>query len=286
MNDITLRRIQPRDEAALAALWRACFGDSDGFIAAFLAAINTLGGGVAAEIDGRVVGAAYALCAQTLRTPDGATARVGYIYGVGVDSSCRSRGIGRAVTRAARDLALDLGAEIISTLPASPGLYAWYEDVLGVQRRLCRRCTRLDSAPGVPVAPISGADYLARREAICAALPHLTLTPAAIEFEAAFLAEYGGGLYSVGGNAVAAAYVEDGRAVVRELLGAPSGMSRQYAAAVGAALGAATCELWRECAPVGAPDAALDEDGGDITEDYIAADHPLPDGIIWGVSFD
>lgn len=286
MNDLILRCIEPRDEAALAALWRACFGDSDGFIAAFLAAINTLGGGVAAEVDGRVVGAAYALCAQALRTPDGAAACVGYIYGVGVDSSCRSRGIGRAVTRAARDLALDLGAEIIATLPASPGLYAWYEDVLGVQRRLFRRCTRLGSAPGVPVAPISGADYLARRESICAARPHLALTPAAIEFESAFLAEYGGGLYSVGGDAVAAAYFEDGRTIVRELLGAPRGMSRQYAAAVGAALGAATTELWQECAPDGAPECALGGHDEDILEGYIAADCPLPDGIIWGVSFD
>lgn len=286
MNELTLRPIEKRDEAALAALWRACFGDSDGFIAAFLTAISTLGGGVAAEVDGRVVGAAYAICAQALRTPDGASARVGYIYGVGVDSSCRSRGIGRAVTRAARELALGLGAEIIATLPAEGGLYAWYEDVLGVRMRLCRRCTRVDSAPGVPVAPISGADYLARREVICAARPYIALTPAAIEFEAAFLAEYGGGLYSVGGDAVAAAYVENGRAVVRELLGAPRGMERQYAAAVGAALGAATVEQWRECAPGGAPECALYENDEDITEGYIATDCPLPDGIIWGVSFD
>lgn len=283
MNDITLRCIQPRDEAALAALWRECFGDSDGFITAFLAAINTLGGGVAAEVDGRVVGAAYALCAQTLVCPGGASSRVGYIYGVGVDGASRSRGIGRAVTRAARALALGLGADIIATLPAEPGLYAWYEDVLDVHRRLCRRCTRLNSAPGVPVAPISGTDYLARRETICAERPHLMLSPAAIEFEAAFLAEYGGGLFAVGGDAVAAAYVENDRAVVRELLGAPRGMLRQYATAVGAALGAATCELWQEYAPGGAPDGALD---GNMTEGYIATDLPLPDGIIWGVSFD
>lgn len=283
MNELTLRPIEKRDEDALAALWRACFGDSDGFIAAFLAAISTLGGGVAAEVDGRVVGAAYAICAQALRTPDGAEARVGYIYGVGVDSSCRSRGIGRAVTRAAKDLALDLGAEIIATLPAEAGLYAWYEDVLGVQMRLCRRRTCVDSAPGVPVAPISGADYLARREIICAALPHLTLTPAAIEFEAAFLREYGGGLFAVGDGAIAAAYVEDGRAVVRELLGAPCGAHEECAAAVGAALGTATTELWRECAPGGAPESAPD---GQKTEGYIASDSPLPEGIIWGVSFD
>lgn len=283
MNDITLRCIQPRDEAALAALWRECFGDSDGFIAAFLAAINTLGGGVAAECGGRVVGAAYAICAQTLVCPDGKSSRVGYIYGVGVLGEYRSRGIGRAVTQAARQLALELGAEVISTLPAKAALYAWYEDVIGTQIRLARRCTRLASAPGVPVAPISGTDYLARRETICTERPHLMLSPAAIEFEAAFLAEYGGGLFAVGGDAVAAAYVENDRAVVRELLGAPSCIQRQYAAAVGAALGAATCELWQEYAPGGAPDSTLD---GDLTEGYIATDRPLPDGIIWGVSFD
>lgn len=283
MNDITIRRIETRDEAALAALWRECFGDSDGFIAAFLAAINTLGGGVAAELDGRIVGAAYAICAQTLVCPGGKNARIGYIYGVGVLGEYRSRGVGRAVTRAAKDLALDLGAEIISTLPAEAALYAWYEDVIDVQMRLSRRYMRLDSAPGAAVVPIPGADYLARREKICAALPHLTLTPAAIEFEAAFLREYGGGLFAVGDGAIAAAYVEDRRAVVRELLGAPNCMQRQYAAAVGAALGAATTELWREFAPGDTPECAPD---GEKTEGYIAADSPLPEGIIWGVSFD
>lgn len=283
MNDITIRHIKERDEAALTALWRECFGDSDGFIAAFLAAINTLGGGVAAECGGRIVGAAYAICAQTLVCPGGKNTRVGYIYGVGVLGDYRSRGVGRAVTRAARQLALDLGAELISTLPAEAGLYAWYEDVIGAKMQLGRRCTHLASAPGAAVAPISGADYLARREIICAALPHLTLTPAAIEFEAAFLREYGGGLFAVGDGAIAAAYVEDGRAVVRELLGAPCGAHEECAAAVGAALGTATTELWRECAPGGAPESAPD---GQKTEGYIASDSPLPEGIIWGVSFD
>lgn len=283
MSEIILRRAERADYPALGELWRECFGDSDRFIEAFFAALDSIGGGMVAECDGCIAGAAYAICDAQLVRPGDTPLRVGYIYGVGVHDNYRSRGIGRAVTRAAKELALTLGARIISTLPAEDGLYPWYEDVIGVKKRMSRTCTSLYSSPTVSVVPISATDYNARRESICLSLPHLRLFPAAMEFEAAFLREYGGGLFAVGDGAIAAAYVDNDRAVVRELLGAAESLRCEYAAAVGAALGTETVELWREC---GFAESGVHANEVGHIDGYIAADRSLPDGLVWGISFD
>lgn len=283
MSDIILRRAERADYPALGKLWRECFGDSDGFIEAFFAALDSIGGGMVAECDGCIAGAAYAICDAQLVLPGDTPLCVGYIYGVGVHDNYRSRGIGRAVTRAAKELALALGAQIISTLPAEDGLYPWYEDVIGVKKLMSRTCTNLSSSPAVSVAPISASDYNARRESICSSLPHLSLSIAAMEFEAAFLREYGGGLFAVGDGAIAAAYVDNDRAVVRELLGAAESLQCDYAAAVGAALYTETVELWREC---GFAESGVHANTPGHIDGYIAADRPLPAGLVWGISFD
>lgn len=272
MSEVNLRRAVHEDFAALGSLWKECFGDTEGFISAFFSALPTLGGGVVAEIDGCIAGAAYALTGQSVITPGNSHSRVGYIYGVGVAEKYRSHGIGRSATLAARELAYALGADIIATLPAEESLYAWYESILGVNHRLYRTKTELESRALADVAPISAEEYLTRREAILAARPHLCLSPASAEFENAMLREYGGGLYAVGECAIAAAYVENGKAVVRELLGkAEQETLCAYAAAVGAALNCPTAELWQAC-----------EKG----QSYIAADSPLPSDFVWNLSFD
>lgn len=272
MSEVSLRRAEHADFAALGALWEECFGDTEGFISAFFAALPTLGGGVVAEINGRIAGAAYVLTGQSVITPPNPPARAGYIYGVGVGEKYRSHGIGRRVTLAARELAYALGADIVATLPAEESLYAWYEDILGVKYRLYRAKTELESRALADVAPISAEEYLARRETILAAKPHLCLSPTATEFENAMLREYGGGLYAVGEGAIAAAYIENGKAVVRELLGkAQPETLCAYAAAVGAALNCPTAELWQE---------------SEKWQSYIAADCPLPSDFVWNLSFD
>lgn len=272
MSEVSLRRAEQGDFAALGALWEECFGDTEGFISAFFSALPALGGGVVAELDGRIAGAAYALTGQSVIIRANPPARVGYIYGVGVGEKFRSHGIGRRVTLAARELAYALGADTIATLPAEEGLYAWYEDILGVKHRLYRTKTELESRAFADVAPISAEEYLMRREAILAARPHLHLSPASMEFENAMLREYGGGLYAVGEGAIAAAYVESGKAVVREVLGkAPPETLYAYAAAVGAALDCPAAELWQ---------------ASDKGQSYIAADRPLPSDFVWNLSFD
>lgn len=272
MSEAILRRAEHRDFAALAALWEECFGDTEGFINSFFSALPSLGGGVVAEIDGHIAGAAYALMGQSLITEDVSPARVGYIYGVGTGEKYRSHGLGRRVTLAARELACALGADIIATLPAEESLYAWYEAILGVKFRLYRAKTELESRAFANIVPLSAEEYLTRRENLLAERPHLRLSLASLEFENAMLREYGGGLYAVGETAIAAAYVENNKAVVREISGkVPQETLCAYAAAVGVALDCPAAELWQASAK---------------GQSYIAADRPLPDGFVWNLSFD
>ncbi len=268
---ITYRECRAEDVPALSALWRECFGDSDGFIEKFFAALPSIGGGIAAEVGGEIAGAAYAVTALSLVTPDGGARRVGYIYGVGVHERFRGLGLGIGVTEAAASLARGMGAELIATLPADEGLYKFYERTLGTRRRLCRERVHIVPCAGAAVSRLDAAEYLRRREALLAARVHLRLDAAAMAFEAAMLAEYSGGLFAVGGG-IAAASLDGGCAVIAELL-LPDGQNnaRKCAAAVCAALGADEGELLLP---------ALEG------ESYIAADGDIPAGCVWDLSFD
>lgn len=273
MSELILRRVQRRDYAALSALWKACFDDTEAFIRQFFAALDSLGGGIAAELDGHIVGAAYALTALELVDRDGTSRRVGYIYGVGVHGEYRSHGVGRAVTLAAAELARELGAEIIATLPAEDGLYAWYEEILDAHFTLYREKYVPDSVQPLTdeVSALSARDYLSARESALQGVPYLRPDAAAMEFEAVLLREYGGGLYRVG-SAIAAAYIEDGCAIVRELICTDAQREAVSAAcAVGRYLGADNVALF------------LPSDRG---ESYILSDKKLPDGCVWNISFD
>lgn len=271
MSELRMRRAERADIPALTALWQECFGDTPAFIARFFALLDELGGGVVAECDGKPAGAAYALCAQSLL--DGAAEkRVGYIYAVGVHERFRSCGVGRAVTRAAGELARALGAELICTLPAEESLYAWYNDVLGVEKRLYRKMRSVPcvGAPKHAVSPVDAPQYLLRRESLLSGKPHLRAQLAAVKLEEALMREYGGGLYAVG-DGIAAAYVDDDRAVVRELLGVSEEAALSAAAGIGAMLGCGTAELWQV------------SDGG---VSYIAADGEICPRCVWNLSFD
>lgn len=272
MGNITLRECRAEDVPALGALWKECFGDSDGFIEKFFAALPAIGGGVAAEVGGELAGAAYAVTAQELALPDGGARRVGYIYGVGVHERFRGLGLGVAVTEEAARLARAMGAELIATLPADEGLYGFYERTLGARRRLCRKRVRIAPREGAAVVRLDGAEYLRRREALLALRAHLRLDGTAMAFEEAMLTEYSGGLFAVGGGA-AAAYLDGARAVMPELLlpAGQGGREREYAAAVCAALGATEGELLLP-SPEG--------------ESYIAADGDIPPDCVWNLSFD
>lgn len=281
MTDFAVREYRAEDIPALEALWLACFEDTPSFVDKFFAALPSIGGGVIAEREGEILGAAYTIDALELISGSGAKlAAVGYIYGVGVYAHARGRGIGAALDRAVYELSRARGAELVTTLPAEDSLYGWYEDILGVKAALWRERRTFDrdvqGEARAQAVRISAREYGAARERLLSERAHIRLSPAALEFEAALLDEYGGGLYAVGGG-IAAGCIEDGCAVIKELI-LPTERSTDTGTDMAENAGAL-------CAAMGAGRALLlvpAEQG----EKYIAADRALPTGCVWNLSFD
>ena len=246
-----IRGYAPADEAALTALWKCCFGDSEELIHGFFALLPELGAGVTAELDGKPVGMAFAICGMALSSGE----KCGYIYAVAVDESCRGFGAGAALTRAAADAARGLGAEIICTLPAEASLYPWYEKLISTRFTLCRCRGIIPAGDARGFDMLSAAEYNARREALLADTPHLTVNDACAELLRLLCEAYGGGLFAVDGG-VAAGYLEDDSCLIRELI-CPDGLRAENAAALARQLGAAKAEL---CSPAPSGDSfvALD----------------------------
>ncbi len=265
MAELRLRQVRPADATALAALWNRVFGDPEELALRFLEKLPALGGGVCAEEDGVLLGAAYAVTDFFL---DGA--RAAYLYAVGVLPEARGRGLGGALSRAAAALGKELGADFVCTLPAEPRLYPWYEGLLGLRCALYRRAERVPSRPGQVVRPLSPEEYGERRERLLAGQSHVRPGPAALAFEKALCRSAGGDLLAVG-EGLAAAYREGERTKLRELL-APRGEDRlRLAAAVGAELGTEQVLLLSPAAE-GIP--------------YLAADRPLPPDCVWNLTMD
>lgn len=271
MSEYLLREYCPGDREGLTALWRQVFGDPERVVAAFFDALQGLGVGAVAAYEGRPVGAAYVLDGLWLADAQGWERRCGYLYAVAVDPEHRHQGLGAALSRKAADLSLSRGAEWICTLPAEPSLYAWYEEILGLRCALYRKRFPVTARPVWPAERLQPGDYLARREALLSGRPHLRPDAAAMAFAGQFCTLFGGGLFACGGG-LCAAYAEDGRALIRELI-APAGVAAaDVAAALCAALG---CREGQYCLPAA--------EG----EPYLAAPAgTLPPDCVWNLSFD
>ena len=265
MAEPIIRRVLPEDTPALAALWRRVFEDPAELSRRFLAELPALGGGVCAEEDGKLLGAAYAVTDYTL-----GERRLAYLYAVAVLPEARGRGLGAALSREAAALGRRLGAEFVCTCPAEDSLYPWYERIIGVRPALRQRTERIACRPGPLPTPLTPEEYGARREALLAGIPHVRPGDAALRREKDNCRICGGDLVAVG-EGIAAVYCEEGVAVLRELI-CPEGTDRQaLSAAVGAALGAERALLYT-------PDAA--------GEPCMTADRPMPAGCVWGLALD
>jgi len=271
MSDLCIREYEKRDHAALTRLWAETFGDDEALISAFLRLLPEMGGCVAAEREGRIVGAAYLITGMELASPAGEKQLLGYLYAVAVEPAARGRGVGAALSRAAFDWGRARGAQILCTQPAEPRLFDWYGEVLGVRCALRRRVETYSSAALEPCMELSCTDYRFWRERMLQERPHIRLGDAALSFQQLLCRSYGGGFFAVG-DGVAAATLENGRCVVRELLCPDEAGRRALAASLGAQLGAAETLLYTP-----------DPDG----EPYIAApDGALPPDCVWNLSFD
>lgn len=260
-----IRGYMPADRTALTALWARCFGDGEELIHGFFALLPELGAGVTAELDGKPVGMAFAICGMTLLGGE----KCGYIYAVAVDEGCRGFGAGAALTRAAADAARGLGAEIICTLPAEASLYPWYEKLISTRFMLCRRRDIIPAGEARGFAPLSAAEYNIRREALLAGKPHLTVNNACAELLHLLCEAYGGGLFAVNGG-VAAGYLEEDTYLIRELI-CPDNLRERNAAALARQLGAAKAELYSPA-----------QSGGS----FVALDSSIPRDTVWNIAFD
>ena len=271
MTEYLLREYRPGDRAALTALWRQVFGDPEAVVAAFYDALPRMGVGAVAEAEGRPVGAAYVLDALALVDAQGLERRCGYLYAVAVDPEHRHQGLGAALSQKAADISLSRGTEFICTLPAEASLYAWYEEILGLGCALHRKQHAVTAGPVWPAERLCPGDYLARREALLAGVPHLRPEAAVMDFAGRFYALFGGGLYACGGG-LCAVYVDDGRALIRELIAPADVAAADVAAALCAALG---CREGQYMLP--------DSEG----EPYLSAPpDSLPVDCVWNLSFD
>lgn len=269
MAEAVIREYCPDDVPELIGLWITVFGDTESFCRNFFEALPDMGSGVVAELDGRIVGAAYTLNGQELIYGTEKTV-VGYIYGVAVFEEYRHRGIGERLVKAVYELSERREAKIVTTLPAEKSLYAWYERLVGLKCSL--RCEKLclKACASEAVMPLSSTEYMIYRENMLRDVPHIHPSNYALEFERQLLCEYGGGFY-LSESGLCAAYSENGRAIIREVISASSDASLKAARAVGAYLGADECEV------------RLPSLNG---TEYVASDMPLPPDCVWNLTFD
>ena len=265
MTEAIIRQVRVEDAEELAALWHRVFDDPEELALAFLSLLPSLGGGVCAEEDGKLLGAAYTVTDYTLGEK-----RAAYLYAIGVLPEARGRGLGKRLTKEAAALGRALGADFVCTLPANAPLYPWYEEQVGVRCALYRGEERVQSRPGPEARPLSPEAYGLRREELLRGRAHVTVGPAALCYEKENCRCFGGDLYALG-NAIAAASVDEGETCIRELLAPPGANLKTLAAALGDRLGTEQALL------------LLPADRG---RPYLAADVPLPAELIWDLTLD
>ena len=123
---LRVRRAEGSDIPALKRIWSVCFGDEAVYIDFFFEHRFSACRAVCAEIDHRIVGAAYLFPA---RMRDGTELRPAwYGYAVGVDPQYRRRGICESMLRFVYAFVEKENA-IFFLSPASPELAAYYERI-------------------------------------------------------------------------------------------------------------------------------------------------------------
>ena len=252
MSDVIFRETTPKDTEQLIGLWCTVFRDPPELVETFLSLLPEMGIGCVADSQRQILGAAYLIDGFTLLQPGKLPVRCGYLYAVAADPAVRGRGLGSALSCKAAELGRLHGAELICTLPAEHSLYSWYGRVLSLTNQTSRRRFFTSLLPE-GVQTLSPSAYLLRREALLEGTPHILPNNAAMEFEAALCRACGGGLYAFG-DAVFCAYREGTQWVIPEYL-------PQSAA---------------ETVPGLRAESSL----------YLCSDLPLPDRLVWNLTFD
>ena len=243
MSHWKIREYSAADVPELKKLWIDVFRDREGFVAEFFSVLPQIGTGYVAQTDGQILGAAYLLTGQKLVLPDGQERSVGYIYGVCVDEKGRGMGLGSELVRSAAAHAQSMETDIICTLPAEEWLYGWYERLAGLKPALYRSAEQVSAGDYIRFETMSPGEYKKLRENTLQGKSYLSLSLPAHELEGKLLEEYGGA-YLASGTIVAAVYVEEDTAIIRELEGVCGEERLRAAASIAHKLGAERAMLY------------------------------------------
>ena len=263
----TVRRYLPGDVPEMTRLWQEAFGDSEHFISIFYKLLPSMGFAVVAEYGGQITAAAHMITGMEYVDKQGARTPCAYLYAVSVKKEMRGMGMGKAVVRAAAEMA-KAGGCIVCTSPADKSLYGWYRRLIGTEHELNRAIFTVPAA-GAPGCPsVSSAEYNRIRSRLLAGRPHMELSDTVMHFHALLCLEYGGGLFGTE-NGIAAVTREGGTAVLSECL---SPDPAALAAAVAGTLGAGQAQYSVPVADKGSP--------------YLALDAAVDPETVWNICFD
>ena len=259
-----IRPYLPSDQEQLVNLWSRVFKDPPELVENFYEQLPYMGSCCVAEEAGKVLGMAHMIHGLTFWQPGQTPVTCGYLYGVAVAEEARGRGLGAMLSRGAAELGRTQGAELICTLPAEESLYQWYEKILNLS---CRRSRTVYEADALPVGcfRISTAEYGYYREDLLQKTPHVELNNAAMAFQAALCETYGGGLYR-SKDALFCATCEDGVWRFSEVLPFAGGTSLPEG-----------FSLFGSVQPQGLRSSV---------RPYVASEIPLPEALVWNLTFD
>lgn len=230
---------RPSDVPALKALWKGAFGDTDACIDAFFARLYRPETVLTAREGARVLAMACwlpeTLCYEKRGWP------AAYLYAVATDPSARGRGLCTLLLDFAAEFLAPRGVRALVLVPGEPSLRGFYA------RRGYRDYTTVDTwsvaaaAADGRVEPLSAPAYLELREDFLSDRAYLSCPAPVLAYQRDLARQAGGDFYRVelnGAEALACAAVEQGRAVLSELLTA--GDPRPAAAFLAHTLGAKT----------------------------------------------
>lgn len=231
---LLVRPSLPGDIPAQRELWSLAFGDESAYVDNFYSTYYRPERVLVLEENG-LVRSMTAWFDTTFVVPGRGNYRAAYLYAVATHPDCRGRGLAGHLLAEADWYFRDLEIPAVTTVPAEPSLHSFF----GANGfRECFVHGQFSGAPDAsPTGPapelesLTAERYVLLREQLLASLPHIALDQEAIAYQEGACRLSGGGLYALacqhGLVLLCAEGMEDGRLLVKELLGPP--MARDHA---------------------------------------------------------
>lgn len=236
MGTVITRPSLPADVPRQRELWALAFGDSGDYVDNFYHNYYRPERILVLEEDGTVQ-AMTAWFDTAFVLPSGEACRAGYLYAVATYPDCRGQGFAGRLLRYAGVFLQERGFGALTTVPAKPSLHSFFA------KNGFRECfvhAEHQRSPDAPVPepefalePVCPMRYGQLREAFLHGMPHIVFPQDALEYQAGCCRLSGGGLYvadtGYGAALLCAEGMENGRLLLKELLGEPEAKERVLA---------------------------------------------------------